>query len=139
MRHVHKHTTLKVLNHLISFILTYILLYKEKTWRNELLIQLSPQTFSFFIVAARSLGLEAGMGFFLGTKAIPIKCFVFHRPPSREGGSVGRAKKINKNKHMKGLIGILLKQLVIKMLRQSYRMQESLASTFTRCLIFFLG
>ena len=26
-------------------------------------------------------------------KAIPIKCFVSHRPPSREGGSVGRAKK----------------------------------------------
>ena len=25
--------------------------------------------------------------------AIPIKCFVSHRPPSREGGSVGRAKK----------------------------------------------
>ena len=24
--------------------------------------------------------------------AIPIKCFVSHRPPSREGGSVGRAK-----------------------------------------------
>ena len=27
------------------------------------------------------------------SKAIPIKCFVSHRPPSREGGSVGRAKK----------------------------------------------
>ena len=26
-------------------------------------------------------------------KAIPIKCFVSHRPPFREGGSVGRAKK----------------------------------------------
>ena len=26
-------------------------------------------------------------------EAIPIKCFVSHRPPSREGGSVGRAKK----------------------------------------------
>ena len=26
-------------------------------------------------------------------KAIPIKCFVSHRPPSREGGSVGRTKK----------------------------------------------
>ena len=25
--------------------------------------------------------------------AIPIKYFVSHRPPSREGGSVGRAKK----------------------------------------------
>ena len=24
---------------------------------------------------------------------IPIKCFVSHRPPSREGGSVGRAKR----------------------------------------------
>ena len=29
-------------------------------------------------------------------KAIPIKCFVSHRPPSREGGSVGRAKKKKK-------------------------------------------
>ena len=29
-------------------------------------------------------------------KAFPIKCFVSHRPPSREGGSVGRAKKIIK-------------------------------------------
>ena len=29
--------------------------------------------------------------------AIPIKCFVLHRPSSREGGSVGRAKK-KKNK-----------------------------------------
>ena len=26
-------------------------------------------------------------------KAIPLKCFVSHRPPSREGGSVGGAKK----------------------------------------------
>ena len=31
-------------------------------------------------------------------KAIPIKCFVSYRPPSREGGSVGWAKK--KNEHM---------------------------------------
>ena len=30
-------------------------------------------------------------------KAIPIKCFVSHRPPSREGGSVGRAKKKKMN------------------------------------------
>ena len=30
--------------------------------------------------------------------AIPIKCFVSHRPPSRDGGSVGRAK--NNNEHM---------------------------------------
>ena len=30
-----------------------------------------------------------------------IKCFVSHRPPSREGGSVGRAKKRKKkNEHM---------------------------------------
>ena len=35
----------------------------------------------------------------IGAKAIPIKCFVSHRPPSREGGSVGRAKE--KNNHMK--------------------------------------
>ena len=34
------------------------------------------------------------------SKAIPIKCFVSHRPPSREGGSVGQAKK--RNEHMKG-------------------------------------
>ena len=33
-------------------------------------------------------------------KAIPIKCFVSHHPPSREGGSVGWAKK--RNEHMKG-------------------------------------
>ena len=34
-------------------------------------------------------------------KAIQKKCFVSHRPPSREGGSVGRAKK-KRNEHMKG-------------------------------------
>ena len=35
------------------------------------------------------------------TMAIPIKCFVSHRPPSHEGGSVGRAKKKKKkNEHM---------------------------------------
>ena len=34
--------------------------------------------------------------FFL-VKAIPIKGFVSHRPPSREGGSVGRAKKKRMN------------------------------------------
>ena len=28
-----------------------------------------------------------------GNKAIPIKCFVSHRPASREGGSVGRSGK----------------------------------------------
>ena len=34
-------------------------------------------------------------------KAIPIKCFVSHRPPSREDGSVDRAKKKKKkNEHM---------------------------------------
>ena len=33
-------------------------------------------------------------------KAIPIKCFVSHRPPSREGGSVGRGKK--KSERMRG-------------------------------------
>ena len=26
-------------------------------------------------------------------KAIPIQCFVSHRPPSREGGSVGQKKR----------------------------------------------
>ena len=36
--------------------------------------------------------------FFRPSKAIPIKCFVSYRPPSREGGSVsvGRAKKKKK-------------------------------------------
>ena len=34
---------------------------------------------------------------FTWAKAIPIKCFVSHRPPSREGGSVSRAKKIKIN------------------------------------------
>ena len=33
-------------------------------------------------------------------KAIPIKSFVSHRPPSCEGGSVGPAKKKKKNEHM---------------------------------------
>ena len=33
-------------------------------------------------------------------KAIPIKYFGPHRPPSGEGGSVGRAKKKKKNEHM---------------------------------------
>ena len=27
------------------------------------------------------------------TNSFPIKCFVSHRPPSREGGSVGQAKR----------------------------------------------
>ena len=31
-------------------------------------------------------------------QAIPIKCFVSHRPPSPGGGSVGQKKK--KNEHM---------------------------------------
>ena len=31
------------------------------------------------------------------SEAIPRKCFVSHRPPSREGGSVGRAKKKRMN------------------------------------------
>ena len=31
--------------------------------------------------------------FIILIEAIPIKCFVYHRPPSREGGSVGRKKK----------------------------------------------
>ena len=34
--------------------------------------------------------------------AIPVKCFVSHRPPSRECGSVGRASEKKRNKHMKG-------------------------------------
>ena len=34
-------------------------------------------------------------------KAIRKRCFVSHRPLSREGGSVGRAKK-KRNEHMKG-------------------------------------
>ena len=37
---------------------------------------------------------------FLAYKDIHIKCFVSHRPPSREGGSVGRAKQ--RNERMKG-------------------------------------
>ena len=31
--------------------------------------------------------------FYSPSKAIPIKCFVFHRPPSCEGGSVEKKKK----------------------------------------------
>ena len=34
------------------------------------------------------------------------KCFVSHRPPSREGGSVGRAKE-KRNKHMPVKAGLL--------------------------------
>ena len=36
----------------------------------------------------------------LKAKAIPIKCFISYRPPSRKGRSVGREKK--RNEHMKG-------------------------------------
>ena len=39
--------------------------------------------------------------FFFLCKAIPIKCFVSHRPTSCDGGSVGWAKK-KKNEHLKG-------------------------------------
>ena len=35
--------------------------------------------------------------------AIPIKCFVSHRPPSREGGSVGRAKKKKRERSLEGV------------------------------------
>ena len=36
--------------------------------------------------------------------AIPIKCFVSHRPPSRVGGSVGRAKKkIKRERSLEGV------------------------------------
>ena len=34
-------------------------------------------------------------------KAIPIKCFVSHRPSSREGGSVGRSGKKKEKKKKK--------------------------------------
>ena len=38
---------------------------------------------------------------YCASKAIPVKCFISHRPPSREGGSVGWAKKKkNRNEHM---------------------------------------
>ena len=39
------------------------------------------------------------------SKAIPIKCLVSHRPPSREGGSVGRAKKKKKGSGCQGRPG----------------------------------
>ena len=38
--------------------------------------------------------------------AIPIKCFVSHRPVSCDGGSVGRAKK--KKEHLKGSFGLVM-------------------------------
>ena len=44
------------------------------------------------------LGLAKSLHY---NEAIPIKCFVSHRPPPRDGRSVGRAK-IKKKKHMKG-------------------------------------
>ena len=43
--------------------------------------------------------LTTSLLFFLNM-AIPIKCFVSHRPPSCEGESVSRAKKKKKNEHM---------------------------------------
>ena len=49
----------------------------------------------------REVAVRKGLTvFFFLSRAIPIKCFVSHRPPSREGGLVGRAKK--RNEHMIG-------------------------------------
>ena len=39
---------------------------------------------------------------FFSDCAIPIKCFVSHRPVSCDGGSVGRAEKKWENEHLKG-------------------------------------
>ena len=44
--------------------------------------------------------------------AIPIKCFVSHRPPSRDGGSVGRAK--NNNNNNEHMIAYKISRLVCK-------------------------
>ena len=45
-----------------------------------------------------SLGPGINPSNYEDTLAIPIQCFVSHRPPSCEGGSVGRAKKKRMNK-----------------------------------------
>ena len=45
-----------------------------------------------------SLGPGINPSNYKDTLTIPIKYFVSHRPPSRAGGSVGRAKK-KKNEH----------------------------------------
>ena len=52
---------------------------------------------AFFLTLLEHFPLGAFQG---QCNAIPIKCFVSHRPPSREGGSVGRAKK--RSEHKKG-------------------------------------
>ena len=45
--------------------------------------------------------------------AMPIKCFVSHRPVSCDGGSVGRAKK--KKKRMKTLCSSLLLYIILNL------------------------
>ena len=45
--------------------------------------------------------------------AIPIKCFVSHRPPSRDGGSVGRAKN-NNNNNNEHMIAYKISRVVCK-------------------------
>ena len=61
---------------------------ESSIWRN---FQLNNRTVNwiFFTVPRIKLFIIQATA----CKAIPIKCFVSHRPPSREGGSVGRAKK----------------------------------------------
>ena len=48
------------------------------------------------IISLESLGFKG----LYSCKAIPIKCFVSHRPPFCEGGPVGWAKKKKENEHM---------------------------------------
>ena len=61
--------------------------YRPKTTKadvKELLLVFTFSNFIFNVIFSEKK---------TGEMAIPIKCFVSHRPPSREGGTVGRAKK----------------------------------------------
>ena len=71
-----------------------------------------PQTvvcsYAFAVSRFRDFKFQQGVQFssvqFIFIQAIPIKCFVFHRPVSCDGGLVGRAKKkkTEQNEHLKG-------------------------------------
>ena len=68
---------------------------KGRVWLN-FACKITKETFTRLMVGIKSFG-----GARIDDKAIPIKCFVSHRPPSRKGRSVGRAKK-KRNEYKKG-------------------------------------